>query len=779
MIRLPHYRLLLSISALVLWFASSVRSHSQGIELKQQWGTYIGGERSEYSTLEGRHHKIVIPKRNEYWLERNIFVIGRTRSTTGISTSTESRPNDSSYVGYLAAYSRNGKRLWSRYLPYIPEDIAVDENGYNIAVIGTTSSTDTLLDKRSFLAEPSGENRVVLQVYSGYGGKPYWESYYLPEGRSGEVVRSSSGQAIQIDSNGVVAFAGTYDVGDSLGHGFQSIVLVPGLWYYSEWNEPAQQQPANHFTTPGKLTISDLFLDHSQSYDRISVYVVGSTTDSISVTFSQDGDPTWTRMTHQRTCNGSTRAGSRDGFILSHSFSLVKMNNGYEWTQPVGWLSYYGGVEDDVITSIDASPYGPIDNILIAGTTSSVTNIASSTAHKPFALGSVNGFLASFSTMGKRNWGTYIGGVDETSASAVSVQVNGIIAIAGTTSCDNDVSSSSTDGYKGGLTDGYVALYSKSGDALSSRYVGGAGNDTVTSAAIQGDILACNGTTTSRNGISTPGAARTSIEGALHDAFLSVYAAPCFPSNPQVRIEDKLYDNEWRGVMYCTGNSLQVACQLPGSRIVTESLSSGLRTERLDDSVVILTAESYGLQTARLLIYLDGCWKEFNVYVEVKEPSVRVEVVDGVIRLVFGDTVFVSTVSVQWLRNGAEIVGATALSLPTSFPGSYRAVVSFGDTCVVVLGPIEVRTSSVHESMMRIYPNPTDGTVNIWLASDDENTDPTLDVVNSLGQQVASIALTARSTAIDLKRYAAPGVYRLTVVDKNSRLLKSEMVLLR
>jgi len=774
MVHFLHNWSFLSLCTLTLWLVSASQSRSQGVEPELKWGTYIGGEMYEHSSLDGKHHKVVIPR-----LDRNIFVIGKTLSTKGISSSTESRPNDSGYVGYLASYSRDGKRLWSRYLPFIPEDIAVEANGRYLAVIGTTASMATLADTTAMLAYPLGEHRAVMQVYSGYGGRPVWESYYVPEGRSGEVVRSSTGDAIQIDSNGVVAFAGRYDVGDNLGHGFQSIVLVPDIWYYSQEDEPARQQPANYFTTPGKLTISDLLLTPNQSYDGVTTYLVGSTTDTIEVTFSQSGDPSRTKLTHQRTCNGSRLTGSRDGFLVSQSAGLIRMNTGYEWVQPRGWLSYYGGVEDDEIISIDASPDGPVDDVVIAGTTSSVTNIASSNADRSIPLGRVNGFVASFSTTGKRNWGTYVGGVDETSTSAVAVQSNGTVAVAGTTSCDNDVSSSVTDIFKGGQTDGFVALYSQNGEALWSRYIGGEGSDTVTSVAIQGDILACNGTTTSRSGIATPGTYRTSIEGVLHDAFLSVYSAPCFPSNPQVQIGNELYDSEWRGVIYCVGNSLQLVSQLEGSRIIAESLSSGLRGRSFGDSIFVLSTEAYGSQKARLQVFRNGCYKEFNVYVDVKEPNVTVEIVDGLFRVVFGDSIAASTISVRWFRNGVEIVGATAQSLPVSLPGMYTVEVSFGDTCVVRLGPFEAGTSSVHESLMRIYPNPTDGIVNISLDSDHEFTDPMLDIVNSLGQRVASIVLTARSTSIDLKQHAAPGVYRLTVVDKSSRVLRTEMVLLR
>lgn len=732
-----------------------------------KWGTYVGGEDVEFSTDGSRNHKVVVarpPYADPYWTDRDIIVIGTTNSKAGIATIGDTTYPDSGEVGFLASYSRDGRRKWSRYLNFIPEDIAVSPGGGQIAVIGTSMSSDTLSNRLAVLTEPTGAQRTMIQVFYG-NGQLEWESYFHPDTDSGLTVKTSRGNAIHIDSNEFITFAGVYDVGDRRGRGYLSTL------YLNEWvgdtipKRSISRQPAALLETEGDLLISDLICEGSGVESTMCVVVVGATTDTLTWSYSDSYGSLFggVSMVHQRTCNGSSSQASYDGFVWSQRLNFpngFKAGWGRKMVPGWGWLSYFGGKENDVITAVDAAVSNDATSeYFISGVTSSLTNIASAGSHLPYPLGRKNGFLASFQQTGKRNWGTYIGGVEETTASSVSACFNGNVAVGGTTSCDSDVSTEGSDFFKGGSTDGYVAIYSRTGEQLWSRYVGGFGNDTLTSVAMPQDFLVCNGTTTSLNGIATPGAYRPRLLGKQQDAFISAFNASCMPESVSIRVRDSVCTGDWSGVVYCLGGELFIARNSSRGSLAVESRSQGLSYRRINDSTLALISLEYGQQSALLWVEIDGCFQKFDIKVNVKEPKARIVQDGNLLKIVVDDSDDSGNITYRWNRNGAQIPGAANSTFRANLPGEYSCTVIFGPNCVATLGPVDIGTSSAPDPAFRVYPNPSDGSINIQLDSPLECESLVLRIVNVLGQVIDTIPLTSQRQRINLRNVAPPGNY--------------------
>jgi len=94
-------------------------------------------------------------------------------------------------------------------------------------------------------------------------------------------------------------------------------------------------------------------------------------------------------------------AGNLDGFIATFDSSGELL-----------WSTFFGGSEEDVIRSIQLDSNG---NLIVLGTTTSESQIASEGAHQTINGGEKDLFLAKFSVDGTLIWSTYYGGENDES----------------------------------------------------------------------------------------------------------------------------------------------------------------------------------------------------------------------------------------------------------------------------------------------------------------------------------------------------------------------------
>ncbi|MCX6252008.1 MAG: hypothetical protein NTX61_14810, partial [Bacteroidetes bacterium] len=189
------------------------------------------------------------------------------------------------------------------------------------------------------------------------------------------------------------------------------------------------------------------------------------------------------------------------------------------------WGTYYGGNITTDGFEIPCFTDGA-GNIIIAGSTNSVNNIATSGAYQETMQGNNDAFIAKFSPDGQRLWGTYYGGSSSEAAYCCNVDHDNNIIIGGFTSSTNNIASPGAwQTVLHGDGDAMLAKFTPGGQRIWGTYYGGNEIDPWTSeyfeacgADTNGNIY-CSGVTSSPDFIASPGAHQTTI-GGMSDDFL-------------------------------------------------------------------------------------------------------------------------------------------------------------------------------------------------------------------------------------------------------------------
>jgi Beta-propeller repeat len=214
----------------------------------------------------------------------------------------------------------------------------------------------------------------------------------------------------------------------------------------------------------------------------------------------------------------TTKAGGADAFVakFSSSGSLV-------------YSTYLGGSGDkDYGNGIVVDSTG---NIYITGYTNSANfpiTLGAYQTTKAGSAGTINAFVAKFSSGGNLVYSTYLGGsggVDY--GNAIAVSDTGNIYITGrTNSADFPTTPSAYQTTYASGNDAYLAEFNSTGNLVYSTYLGGSGsNDYGNAIAVDGTgNIYITGTTNSANFPTTPGVYQTTISGT-GDAFVSKFSS--------------------------------------------------------------------------------------------------------------------------------------------------------------------------------------------------------------------------------------------------------------
>ena len=190
------------------------------------------------------------------------------------------------------------------------------------------------------------------------------------------------------------------------------------------------------------------------------------------------------------------------------------------------WATYYGGDQLEECYAIKSTPN---NEIIIGGSTSSRSNIATNGSFQSsYGGGFQDGFLAAFSTTGRRIWGTYIGGEGEDEVLTMAIDESGQIYASGNTYSENAIATSGThqSSYRD-ASDVFLKKFSPTGDQLWGTYFGGNGADQCRRIALDEDGgVYMVGSTQSANGIATDNAHQPQLNSANQlDGFVSKFNA--------------------------------------------------------------------------------------------------------------------------------------------------------------------------------------------------------------------------------------------------------------
>lgn len=181
--------------------------------------------------------------------------------------------------------------------------------------------------------------------------------------------------------------------------------------------------------------------------------------------------------------------------------------------------TYYGGNFSDEVMAIE-----PLtgNDLMIAGETASVSNIATTGTFDVSWNGNFDSFVARMTGHTDRVWGTYFGGSGLDEVNEMHLRPNDRIAVTGRTSSMSGIASTAAyqGTFGGGTFDAYIVWFNNgNGQRTYGTYFGGTGNDSGNGIVSDANgVEYCVGLTTSTSAIATPGSFLPT--GTGNDGFL-------------------------------------------------------------------------------------------------------------------------------------------------------------------------------------------------------------------------------------------------------------------
>lgn len=196
--------------------------------------------------------------------------------------------------------------------------------------------------------------------------------------------------------------------------------------------------------------------------------------------------------------------GTTDGFLLRLN-ALGQRN----------WSTYYGG---NGVENVTSCAFGPSGHIYLAGETTSTnsSSIAGGTGLRTKNNGNGELFLAKFTNLGSRVWGTFYGGSQYDGSASCAVDAFDNIFLCGLTYSNDFISSGNVHQKNyAGEGDGLIVKFDPACNRLWSSYFGGNEYDRIYNSSVDkdGNLLATGAT--------------ASLTGIAKDAFQAEFGGGC------------------------------------------------------------------------------------------------------------------------------------------------------------------------------------------------------------------------------------------------------------
>ncbi len=390
--------------------------------------------------------------------------------------------------GFVSKFNSSGVRQWATFYggggSDIFYEIDADFSG-NVYAVGESYSSSGIYSTGAHQTYGGGADAMAVKFNSS--GVRQWGTYY---GTS----NADYGRACAVDNAGNLYLAGYCNSGGT-------VIATPG-----------SHQPAN-----GGLGFYDGFLVkfNTAGVRQWGTFYGGGADDyayGVASTSAGDvyisGQTTSTNNIASVGSHQATKSGGNEAFIAKFNTSGVRQ-----------WGTYYGNTGSDIGNDCAVDPTG---NAYLTGSTTSSISIATVGAAQATYGGVMDAFLVKFNSTGVRQWCSYYGGTSTDIGWSCSVNSTSEVFIGGTTASTLGISTPGTHqiAYGGGSADGYITKLSSAGVLQYSTYYGGSGTDEGYSIDAKNlNTIYLAGTSTSANGISTPGS-HQSVFGGSYDAYL-------------------------------------------------------------------------------------------------------------------------------------------------------------------------------------------------------------------------------------------------------------------
>lgn len=492
---IKRYPLLIIIGLVIC-----LSSHSQNFDFQREWATYYGGENTK--VLD-----------NDQDVQGNIYITGYVEGTdpffNGFTTANVLQPlyGGGEKDGFIAKFNPDGLLIWATFFGKENIDLisGIDIHGDNLYIVGETYS-ENMVTQGVFQTQLLGSSDGFVAKLS-LDGSLIWCTYFGGP-------RFDSANGLVLDENGDIYFYGkTVSItGLATPGSFQETTEIfddnsssDGNDFIAKFNNSGARLWCTYYGT--NYVLGNTSIITGIAINDTGFYVSGFVAD-----MGNSNSYYATPGCHQPTNSNAAGIGL-DMFLSKFSFSGARL-----------WSTYYGGPLNDRSAGsgiIDKDVHSVVctrDEVYIAGITLSNSNIATPGSFQTSKIGHSN-FIARFDINGVREWGTYLGNLENTGSYTLSncilnLDTNGDIYACGATSY-TDIAS--IDGYQeqpavitfpneSANTDCYIAKMSSDGTArYFGTYYGSTNNDNGNRTLLHSNGFYIVGTTASQQSIATVG----------------------------------------------------------------------------------------------------------------------------------------------------------------------------------------------------------------------------------------------------------------------------------
>ncbi len=624
--------------------------------------------------------------------------------------------------------------------------LASDHNG-GLYICGMTQSSENIATTGAYQQGRGGAELDAYVAKFDVAGKLLWATYYGGD-------RNDEAYAVVCDGVGGVYIAG---VTESLG-----LVTTPGC-HQPVYGGGGSDGFIAKFDTKGTLQFSTYYggdglsagagqhgydIIRGIAYDQSGhIYITGTTLSASGI-----ATPNAYMADYCAFGTGKYTYNFYDAFLVKLDTSGKRL-----------WGTYYGDGGWDKAQAIACDQRG---NVYIAGSTTSSEKIATKGAHQTvinasFALGQDQPFVAKFDDKGALLWGSYYGGEAGGEATGITCDNNDAIYFSGF--IDGNGTGISTPGahqtvYGGGMNDGFLAKFSGDGKREWGTYYGGDGQEGVGRAFVcnydskvsvkvttdfSGNVFLVGGTT-STDRIATSGSIQEYpawITGGGWDFFIAKFNS----------YGDRQWGTYYGGISedYAT----DIVCD-KGELYVSGLMNSGGMDVKADKAGSSGDAEAFLLRIT-----------------ECDKGKVSITVNGRLLGTTGNDYA-----SWQWYRDGVLIPGAQDATYSVEENGDYSVSVKDSMGCsdsawYIVTNITGIAEQNTAGELIKIYPNPVKNTVYVQSPVALQARIASID-----GRILQKESLAPGVQIFNLTRFA-PGLYWVSITDKNGHLLKVEKIL--
>ncbi len=399
--------------------------------LTTHWATYYGGNIHDY---------IYAASFDKYG---NIYLLGQTNSTTGIASLSAHQPYHQGLEdAFLVKMNSQGKRLWATYFGGTgTEDgfyVTTDNDG-NVIITGQTQNSANLSTSGAHQTQNNGMIDAYIAKFDP-AGNLLWATYY---GGSG----IDKGKAVYTDSENNIYLLGDTESADKISTpgSYQENLSGTSDAFLVKLDKNGNRIWGTYIGGTGLETGFGITIDKNNF-----IYITGLTGSTSGISTPGTGQV--------------SKSTGNDGYVIK----MDKNGNRI-------WGSYLGGNGNDSGTGVALDSD---DNVYISGNSGSTTGIATTGSHQTALGGGTDAFLSKFTSNGQKVWTTYYGGSATDNGRFVSVDAQNNIYLTGyTLSSDNISTTEGIQPAPGGGADAFIAKFDKDGKRDRGTYFGGVGND--------------------------------------------------------------------------------------------------------------------------------------------------------------------------------------------------------------------------------------------------------------------------------------------------------------